>query len=101
MSARQRNCFRVRQARVVGSMGCAFSMVTGNEIHDIHFRQLFSGAEMAGIKFHGAVDVVIGNSYINIANKNSHCDTVFTLCKSTCYIKLKRSLTTFGTIDNQ
>ena len=52
------------QSGVVGSMGCAFSIVEGNTIHDIHVRQLFTGAEMAGIKFHGAVDVQIRNNHI-------------------------------------
>jgi alpha-N-arabinofuranosidase len=52
------------QAGVVGSMGCAFSTVQGNIIHDIHVRRLFTGAEMAGIKFHGAVDVQIMNNHI-------------------------------------
>src|ERR1019366_6521309 len=47
------------QAGVVGSLGAAFSTVTGNTIHDIHVRRLFSGAEMAGIKFHAAIDSVI------------------------------------------
>lgn len=54
------------QTGIVGSMGCAFSIVEGNVIHDIHVRNLFSGAEMAGIKFHGAVDVqIIGNRIYN------------------------------------
>jgi alpha-N-arabinofuranosidase len=52
------------QAGVVGSLGCSFSTVTGNTIHDIHVRQLFSGAEMAGIKFHGAIDVEISRNHI-------------------------------------
>jgi len=52
------------QAGIVGSLGCAFSRVTGNVIHDIHVRRLFTGAEMAGIKFHGAVDVTIGHNHI-------------------------------------
>jgi alpha-N-arabinofuranosidase len=52
------------QAGIVGSMGCAFSTVTGNVIHDIHVRRLFGGAEMAGIKFHGAVDVEISRNHI-------------------------------------
>src|ERR1035441_8390061 len=43
------------QAGIVGSLGAAFSVVTGNTIHDIHVRRLFTGAEMAGIKFHGAI----------------------------------------------
>lgn len=56
------------QTGIVGSMGCAFSIVEGNTIHDIHIRKLFSGAEMAGIKFHGAVDVQIRNNHIYRTN---------------------------------
>jgi alpha-N-arabinofuranosidase len=52
------------QTGIVGSLGCAFSTVTGNIIHDIHLRQLFGGAEMAGIKFHGAIDVTISRNHI-------------------------------------
>lgn len=52
------------QSGIVGSMGCSFSVVRDNVIHDIHIRRLFSGAEMAGIKFHGAVDVVIAHNRI-------------------------------------
>ncbi len=55
------NC---EQAGIVGSLGAAFSTVTGNTIHDIHVRQLFGGAEMAGIKFHGAIDVEISRNHI-------------------------------------
>jgi len=36
----------------------------GNVIHEIHVRWLFTGAEMAGIKFHGAIDVEIGGNHI-------------------------------------
>ena len=52
------------QTGVVGSLGCSFSTVAGNDIHDIHVRQLYGGAEMAGIKFHGAIDVVISGNHI-------------------------------------
>ena len=52
------------QAGIVGSLGPAFSVVTGNTIHDIHVRALFTGAEMAGIKFHGAIDVEISRNHI-------------------------------------
>jgi hypothetical protein len=52
------------QTGIVGSMGCAFSTITGNDIHDIHVHQSFGGAEMAGIKFHGAIDVVISHNHI-------------------------------------
>ncbi len=53
------------QAGIVGSLGCAFSTVTGNVIHDIHVRRLFSGAEMGGIKFHGAIDCEISRNRIS------------------------------------
>ena len=52
------------QAGLVGSMGAVFSTITGNVIHDIHIRQLFAGAEMAGIKIHGAIDTLISNNHI-------------------------------------
>ena len=52
------------QAGIVGSLGAAFSTVSGNVIHDIHLRRLFTGAEMAGIKFHGAIDSVISSNHI-------------------------------------
>jgi alpha-N-arabinofuranosidase len=52
------------QAGVVGSLGCAFSVVTDNVIHDIHVRRLFTGAEMAGIKFHAAIDVQLSHNHI-------------------------------------
>ena len=52
------------QSGIVGSMGAVFSEVSGNTIHDIHIRRLFSGAEMAGIKFHAAIDVQIRGNHI-------------------------------------
>lgn len=52
------------QAGIVGSMGPVFSQVTDNVIHDVHVRRLFTGAEMAGIKFHGAVDTLIARNHI-------------------------------------
>ncbi len=52
------------QAGIVGSLGAVFSVVSGNTIHDIHVRRLFTGAEMAGIKFHAAVDVQIVHNHI-------------------------------------
>ncbi len=52
------------QAGIVGSMGAVFSSITGNVIHDIHVRRLFGGAEMAGIKIHGAVDFLICQNHI-------------------------------------
>lgn len=52
------------QSGIVGSLGGAFSTITGNTIHEIHVRQLFTGAEMAGIKLHGGIDVQIIHNHI-------------------------------------
>jgi len=52
------------QAGLVGSLGAVFCTIAGNVIHDIHIRQLFSGAEMAGIKIHGAIDTEISRNHI-------------------------------------
>ena len=52
------------QAGIVGSLGAVFSTVSGNTIHDIHVQRLFTGAEMAAIKIHGAVDVEIRGNHI-------------------------------------
>jgi len=45
-------------------MGCSFSTIEHNLIHNIFVRCQFSGAEMGGIKFHGAIDTRIKNNHI-------------------------------------
>jgi alpha-N-arabinofuranosidase len=62
------------QTGIVGSLGCAFSTIVGNEIHDIHVRNLYGGYEMAGIKFHGAIDVVISGNHIYRCNRSLWLD---------------------------
>jgi alpha-N-arabinofuranosidase len=62
------------QAGIVGSLGPAFSTVSGNLIHDIHVRQLFTGAEMAAIKFHAAIDTVISDNHIHRAGRGIWLD---------------------------
>ena len=62
------------QAGIVGSLGPAFSVVAGNEIHDIHVRRLFRGAEMAAIKFHGAIDTVIRGNHIHHSGRGIWLD---------------------------
>lgn len=53
------------QAGIVGSLGAIFSTISGNEIHDVHVRRLFSGAEMGAIKIHAAIDCMISNNHIH------------------------------------
>jgi hypothetical protein len=61
---RNNHIHHCEQTGIVGSLGCSFSKVTGNVIHDVHLHRLFGGAEMAGIKFHGAIDVEISRNHI-------------------------------------
>lgn len=62
------------QAGIVGSMGAAFSQITGNEVFQCHRRGLFSGAEMAGIKFHAPIDSLIANNHIYDCNRGMWLD---------------------------
>ncbi len=71
---RNNHIHHCEQTGIVGSLGCSFSTVTGNEIHDIHTQHLFSGYEMAGIKFHGAIDIVISHNHVYRCN---HCNGIW------------------------
>jgi hypothetical protein len=56
------NC---EQAGIVGSLGAIFSRIERNHVSNIHVRRLFSGDELAAIKIHGAIDVLIKNNRIH------------------------------------
>ncbi len=53
------------QTGMCGSMGASFSEIYDNHIHDIWVKRQFIGAEIAGIKFHAAVDAYIHNNWIH------------------------------------
>lgn len=53
------------QTGICGSMGAAFSQIYGNHIYNILAKQQFEGAEMAGIKLHGAIDTYIHHNRIH------------------------------------
>ncbi|MDZ7619825.1 MAG: right-handed parallel beta-helix repeat-containing protein, partial [Patescibacteria group bacterium] len=72
------------QAGIVGSLGAAFSLVTGNVIHDIHVRRQFGGAEMAGIKFHGAIDTIISRNHVFRSNRGIWLDWMTQGTRVTC-----------------
>ena len=61
---RNNTIYNCGQTGIVGSLGAAFSTVTGNTIRDIHVVRTFGGAEIAGIKFHAAIDVLITHNNI-------------------------------------
>ena len=53
------------QAGIAGHMGCAFSLIEDNRIHHINLDQQLTGAEIAGIKLHAAIDTVIRRNRIH------------------------------------
>jgi hypothetical protein len=53
------------QTAICGSMGGAFCEIYGNHIYNIWVKKQFSGAEMAGIKLHAAIDTYIHNNRIH------------------------------------
>jgi hypothetical protein len=66
--------FRCEQAGIAGSLGAIHSRITGNHISNIWERRQFTGAEMGGIKLHGAIDVLIENNRIHNAGRGLWMD---------------------------
>ncbi|MGL6180511.1 MAG: carbohydrate-binding protein [Tannerellaceae bacterium] len=61
---RNNHIYECGQVGIVGCSGGAFSIIEGNNIHDICVNETFEGDEMAGIKLHFANDVIIRNNHI-------------------------------------
>lgn len=53
------------QTGIVGNLGCVFSVIENNHIHHINNKRDVTGAELGGIKFHAAIDVIIRNNHIH------------------------------------
>ncbi len=66
--------FNCEQAGIVGSLGGAFSRISNNHIYNIWTKRQFTGAEMAGIKLHAAIDVVIEKNRIHNAGRGLWMD---------------------------
>lgn len=62
---RNNEIYACGQAGIVGCMGGAFSVISGNHIHDVNNHLEFGGTEMAGIKLHAAIDVRIEDNLIH------------------------------------
>ncbi|MGQ7870465.1 right-handed parallel beta-helix repeat-containing protein [Sunxiuqinia sp. sy24] len=62
------------QAGICGSLGAIFSHVSGNHIYNIWTKRMFSGFEIAGIKFHAPIDVVIEKNRIHNACRGMWMD---------------------------
>ena len=61
---RNNTIFNCEQAGICGSLGAVFSEISGNNIYDIWTKRLFGGPEIAGIKLHAPIDVLIKNNRV-------------------------------------
>jgi len=57
------------QTGICGSLGAIFSEISDNHIHDIWAKRQFEGAEMAGIKIHASIDLLIKHNRIHDAGR--------------------------------
>ena len=71
---RNNTIFNCEQTGICGSLGAVFSQITSNHIYNIWARRQFTGAEMAGIKLHAAIDVLIKNNRIHHAGRGLWMD---------------------------
>ena len=62
------------QGGIIGRMGGAFSLIEDNHIHDINNMMELGGAEIAGIKMHAAIDVIMRRNHIHHCTMGIWCD---------------------------
>ena len=62
------------QNGVVGHMGCVFSEITDNHIYDIGLKREYLGWEIAGIKLHAPIDVLISGNRIHDCSMGTWLD---------------------------
>ena len=62
---RRNNIHHCEQGGIIGRMGCVFSIIEDNHIHHINNMMELGGAEIAGIKLHAAIDVIMRRNHIH------------------------------------
>ncbi|WP_066186067.1 right-handed parallel beta-helix repeat-containing protein [Gracilibacillus timonensis] len=62
---RRNHIYDCGQNGIVGHLGCVFSKIYDNHIHDMSMKREFRGWEIAGIKLHAAIDVEIRHNHIH------------------------------------
>ncbi len=62
---RNNTIFDCEEAGICGSLGAVFSQIINNHIYGIWAKRQFGGAEMAGIKIHAAIDVLIQHNRLH------------------------------------
>jgi hypothetical protein len=62
---RRNTIYDCGQNAIVGHLGCVFSTIENNHIYNIALKREFYGYEIAGIKLHAAIDVVLRHNRIH------------------------------------
>jgi Right handed beta helix region/Protein of unknown function (DUF1565) len=62
---RRNTIYDCGQNGIVGHLGCVFSTIEDNHIYNIAIKREFYGYEIAGIKLHAALDVIIRRNRIH------------------------------------
>ena len=71
---RHNNIHDCQQGGIIGRMGGVFSIIEDNHIHNINNMMELGGAEIAGIKLHAAIDVMIRRNHIHHSTMGIWCD---------------------------
>ena len=71
---RRCNIHHCEQGGIIGRMGGVFSIIEDNHIHHINKMSELGGAEIAGIKMHAAIDVLIRRNHIHHCTMGIWCD---------------------------
>jgi hypothetical protein len=71
---RNNTIFSCERVGICGSLGGVFSQITGNHIYDIWTKWQYEGDEIAGIKIHASIDMLIKNNRIHNTGKGIWID---------------------------
>ena len=71
---RRNNIHHCEQGGIIGRMGGVFSIIEDNHIHHINNMMELGGAEIAGIKLHAAIDVIMRRNHIHHCTMGIWCD---------------------------
>lgn len=71
---RRNNIHHCEQGGIIGRMGGVFSVIEDNHIHHINNMMELGGAEIAGIKMHAAIDVIMRRNHIHHCTMGIWCD---------------------------
>ena len=71
---RRNNIHHCEQGGITGRMGGVFSIIEDNHIHHINNMMELGGAEIAGIKMHAAIDVIMRRNHIHHCTMGIWCD---------------------------